>query len=178
MKRIVFLIFIILLTNVVVAQGNFNVIVDIPKSYSILKPGDEIIASIKLINLGGTKREDVTLECWVSEPGGSKILKRTETVAVETQANFVRGFNLPKDIEPGTYKFSAKITYSNGNHATGEHSFQVVEKKLNTNNYYIIIGSVILLVIIIIVLIKSKPIIEKLKIRHEVAKIVKERMKE
>ena len=175
MKRLAFFLTLMLLSELALAE-NFNVIVDIPKSYSTLAPGEEIIASIKLLNLGATRREDVTLECWVEDAEGREILKKTETVAVETQANFVRWFDLPKDIKPGTYKFYAKITYVDGKFAIGEHSFQVVEKEPISKIYYaaIAVGS---LVAIIVFLSRSKPLIERIEIRLKVRKIVRERMK-
>ena len=91
-------------------------------------------------------------------------------------ANFVRGFDLPSDLNPGTYKFYAKVTYADGSFSIGEHSFRVI--KNDVLFYYTIGISIVVLVIIILLFIKSKSLIEKLKIKREVAKIVKERMKE
>jgi len=107
-------------------------------------------------------------------------LKKRETVAVETQANFIRTFDIPEDVEPGTFNIFAKIIYANGKLAVSEHSFEVTEVKkhqnLTTILYY---GFTVMWVygLIFILIFKSRPAINRYKVRSRVARIVKKRLK-
>ena len=160
----------------IIENSLFDIVVDIPQGYREVEPGEELLSSIKLINLGSAGRVDVFLDYWIVNSKEDIVLKKTETVAVETQANFVRSFDIPDDLPSGDYKLYAKITYADGRFADGEHSFKIVESGIDvdTEIYYAAI-SILSLAIVIILLIKSKPLIEKMKIRAKVAKIVKKR---
>jgi len=95
-------------------------------------------------------------------------------MAVQTQASFVRTFNIPKDARHGKYKINAKMRYGSGEEATANNSFEITEKKTDNRIYYAIIG-VIGLVILVYLGFKSKPLIERIRIRVEVSRIVRNR---
>ncbi|MBW2989579.1 hypothetical protein KY358_04660, partial [Candidatus Woesearchaeota archaeon] len=107
------------------ADPLFDIQIYIPDRYTEILPGSELLASIRLVNLGGTRRVDVTLDYWIEGPDGRLILEKKETVAVETQANFVRAFDIPKSSSPGKYILYSRITYAGGLEASAEHSFDV-----------------------------------------------------
>ena len=120
---------------VVIKFSLFDIIITIPDKYKIVHPGDELLASIKLINLGSAGRVDVFLDYWITDLQNNTVLKRKETVAVETQANFVRTFDIPKDIDSGKYNLYAKITYADGKLAIANHSFEVEKKQIDKRIY-------------------------------------------
>lgn len=161
-------------TRDVIEKSLFDIVVDIPKSYRTLNPGDELLSSIKLINLGCSGRVDVFLDYWIVDSQENVVVKKTETVAVETQANFVRSFDLPENVSPGDYKLYAKITYADGKFADGEHSFVIEEKEMDIpkQTLYVVI-ILIVLGIMVLVLTRSKPLIEKMQVKIRVARIVK-----
>ena len=99
-------------------------------------------------------------------------------MAVQTQASFVRNFNIPKDIESGKYKLNVKMDYGDGEELVAETSFDVVEKQIDNSMYYIIaIVTVLILVLIILIFYykKLRALFERLQIRLKVKRIIKER---
>lgn len=150
--------------------------VDIPKEYQQLYSGEDVLASIKLINHGSKGRVDVHLETWIENDQKEIMVKNKETVAVETQANFVRTMTVP-DSPPGEYSAYAQITYADGKSAQAHQEFIVAKKELF--NKYVIYGSiaVILLAIIITIIsvLKSKGVFKRAAIRSRVDRIVKRR---
>src|SRR3989344_6316077 len=104
------LIIIFLLIAQVDAQESFNLRIDVPAG-KVLQ-GEPLVMNIKLVNLGSTSREDVILEYWVVDNASKLVYSNKETVAVETQANFVKTIAL--DSKPGSYQAGAKILYSDG----------------------------------------------------------------
>jgi len=162
----------------IINNSLFDIIVTIPSDYKIVNPGDQLLATIKLVNLGSAGRIDVSLDYWIADAEQNIILKNKETVAIETQASFVRTFDIPTNAKPGKYSLNAKLTYSETKEATADNSFEIAEKQvdnpIDNRLYYVLIG-VIVLVILIYIAFKSKPLIEKLRIRAEVSRIVKNR---
>jgi hypothetical protein len=156
----------------------FDIIVTIPSDYKIVNPGDQLLATIKLVNLASAGRIDVSLDYWITDVEQNIISKNKETVAIETQASFVRTFDIPMNAKPGKYYLNAKLTYSETGEATADNSFEIAEKQIDNpiDNllYYLIIG-IIVLAILIYIAFKSKPLIEKLRIRAEVSRIVRNR---
>ena len=97
--------------QVVIKFSLFDIQVEIPEEYKTVSPGEELLALIKLINVGSGGRIDIFLSYWITNQAGNTILEEKETVAVETQNNFVRKFYLPKDIPAGQYALHAKVSY-------------------------------------------------------------------
>ncbi len=160
--------------QIVIKFSLFDIQITIPDDYKIINPGDELLASIKLVNLGSAGRVDVFLDYWITDPGKNTILRKKETVAVETQANFVKTFDIPKDVSVGKYTLYAKITYADGKEAGADHSFEVVKKQIDKRIYY---GFAILfsLIILVYVIYKSKPLVKKMQIDAKVWRIVKKK---
>ena len=160
--------------QIIIKFSLFDIFIEIPDTYKIINPGDELLTSIKLVNLGSAGRIDVFLDYWITDPGKNTVLRKKETVAVETQASFVRTFDVPKDVPVGKYTLYAKITYADGKEASAEHSFDVVKKQIDKRIYY---GFAILfsLIILVFVIYKSKPLVKKMQIDAKVWRIVKKK---
>tara|TARA_Y100000310_G_C20516636_1_gene731511 strand:- start:309 stop:866 length:558 start_codon:yes stop_codon:yes gene_type:complete len=182
MKKILLLVLLLLLSSVS-AQDSlddsllFDIQVEILDDYKIISPGEEVISSIKLVNLGSSQRADVFLEYWISDLDQNIILIKTETIAIETQTNLVRSFDIPEDIEEGKYNLYAKITYGSNEEAIAYHSFEVIE---GLTNYKLVYYSLFLLLVFLFITIfgiKSKTLIRKIIIRIKVWQIVRNRFK-
>ena len=143
----IFIFTIIVIINSAMAQ-EFNFKVDLPPEFHSVMPGDKIFANVQLSNLGSTGRVDVVLDYWVSMPNNTAILSSSETVAVETQANFVKTVQLPANLPPGAYVLHAKITSSDRIEATAYQGFNVGGKPNNMTKIYV--GSAVLIIISII----------------------------
>lgn len=155
-----------------------DIVITIPDSYSKIEPGEELLASIKLLNIGSKRRIDVILNYEIKN-NGETLIEKSETVAVETQANFVRTFDIPKDAPEGAYKLYAKLIYSDGTEASAESSFQVISKKQEKLKYYAFASiAAVFAMIVYFAAFKSKDILEKIKLRMKVHKIVKKRIGE
>lgn len=165
-KKLIFVVILFLLIGVIVgvfqdrfkkitayAVGNqntlFNVGIDIPSSYREIERGKSLLTTIKLVNLGAEERADVFLDYSIKDDQGRTVLTQSETLAVETQSNIVRSFNLPDNIPNGYYEINAKLRY-NEKEATSKSSFKVVKSKALIPNYLYVIFSTFALTILII----------------------------
>lgn len=165
----------------VIKNSLFDIIVDVPANYRQVAPGGELLTSIKLINVGSAGRVDVFLDYQIIGPENKVVLKKRETVAVETQANFVRTFDIPSDAKPGAYKIFVRNTYAEGKIADSEYSFTVINNKgLNTVIYYSAAGLLMALVSIFIIF-KYTPVISRIhdmQMRTRIKSIVRRRLKQ
>ena len=161
--------------QIVIKLSLFDIDVEIPNDYKEVIPGDELLSSIKLINLGSGGRVDVFLDYEITDENENVILTKKETVAVETQANFVRIFDIPENAPIGKYTLHARITYADGKFAEGEGFFEVVNNKSDYKSIIYTIFIILILGGLIFLGIKSKTIIEKIKMRHKIHKFVQEK---
>lgn len=76
-----------------------------------IAPGELLPISIKLSNFGGGKRVDVIITYGIFNSKGEQIYTTSETVAVETTANFVKTIQIPFEATPGKYIAKASIVY-------------------------------------------------------------------
>ncbi len=155
----------------------FDIKVIIPDKYLTVFPGEDVLATIQLVNLGGAGRVDIFLDYWIVDTATETtlLLEQKETTAVETQAHFVRAFPVPWDTASGDYTLYAQITYADGKTASAKHSFSVLQKlgdKLLRIILFIIIAGFFLYLII-----KQSMFFRKLWVKHVVHRIVKKRMR-
>lgn len=168
----------IFLMEIVFVQSASNLEVSIHNNYKEVSAGNDIWFTIKIANLEDTGRVDISLNYWISDDKNSIIAENKETMAVQTQASFVRTFNIPKDAESGKYKLNVKMDYGDNKEVVAETSFNVVEKQIDNRMYYIIaIVTVLILVLIILIFSykKLRALFEKLQIKIKVGKIIKKR---
>jgi len=140
--------------QVVIKFSLFDIQVDIPEDYKEISPGDELLTSIKLINVGSEGRIDIFLDYWITDEDNNVLLSEKETVAVETQNNFIRSFIIPDDAHKGKHTFHAKLSYP-GLELEPEYatSFEVVAG-LRTKLVYL--ASLLLLIIVGFFLMKAR----------------------
>ena len=188
------LLLIILLTGIVFAQESLGIVpylldvkMEIPKNYKMVSPGEELLVSIKLINMGSNERVDVFLDYWITDSEqywnvseDSSIPRKQETVAVETQLGLVRDFYIPKNTKPGRYYLYLRVTYADGQKATAKDIFEVIETpvvgKTGNEQIYYWIAYLSAFIIIVGFIVKERILIKKIKIRVKVRKIVKKRL--
>ena len=162
--------------STVLAQS-VDLTIEIPDQYKVVQPGDELLTSIRFVNLASVGRVDVIVHYWITDESGKIILEKRETVAVETQANFVRSFDLPADTKSGNYQIFAKLSFFDGQETVADHSFTVkqeITKKLDQRIIYGFLGLLVLLLLVYIAL-KSKPLVKKVQIKAKVWRIVKKK---
>lgn len=168
----------IFLMEIVFVQGISNLELSVHDNYKEILPGNDVWFSIKIANLGNMGRADVSLHYWVSDDNDNIIAENKETTAVQTQASFVRNFNIPMNAEPGKYMLNIKMDYGGGEEVVANTSFNVVEKKINKQMYYIIAVAAVLILALIIFIFSYKKLkakFERLQVKIKVRKIIENR---
>ncbi len=160
--------------QVTVMNSLFDIIVTIPNLYREVAPGSELLASVKLINVGSKGRLDVFLDYWILNDKDEKILSKRETVAVETQANFVRTFDIPENAAAGMHRLYARVTYGDGKIADSDFSFHVTGGK-SRGMLIVIAGTALAVLLLAGALFSSREKIEEMKIRRRVRSIIRRR---
>ena len=147
----------------VAAVPLFDIYTEIPESYQTVQAGKDVLASIRLVNVGSAGRIDVYLDYVIKDEQGKTLLTKLETVAVETQATFVRSFYIPPHTKPGRYTLETKLVYFDGHQAASAATFIIVESpmaispKADGNLYqdiFYILASLLLLDLLALVTIK------------------------
>ena len=168
----------IFLIEIVFVQGASNLEVNIHDNYKEVLAGNDIWFTIKIANLEDTGKVDISLNYWISDDKNSIIAENKETMAVQTQASFVRTFNIPKDTKLGRYKLNVKMDYGDGKEIIADTSFNVIEKQIDNRTYYIIAVLIVFILVLIVLIFsykKLRVLFEKLQIKIKVGKIVKKR---
>jgi len=126
----------------------FDIKATIPRQFRTVSPGEDFIAEVSLYSLGKLGRVDTEIEYrLVEEETGEVIITETETIAIETQAGFIKTFEIPKDIQLGHYIFYVKATYE-GKVASSTAEFQIKDSStlnLVFGRYFGLTISIILL---------------------------------
>jgi uncharacterized membrane protein len=165
----------VLSSHIVSAVQPFNIEIELPDSYRNVNPGSEVWFTIKLLNLDNLQRMDVTLSYDIVNSGSKSIIHNSKTVAIETQASFVASLKIPDNTPPGDYAIDLVVNSTLGeSHARA--ALKVSNPETNWTIYYIA-AAIVGIVLIVFLIIKSKPLIEKIKLKMKVDKIVRDKMK-
>jgi len=90
----------------------FDVGLKIPKQFKNIKPGEDFLVLVDIFNLGdGEVGRDVVLEFSIKDSEGKTVLKKENSVAIETSVSHSELITLPGDIEIGMYVVYVKVLY-------------------------------------------------------------------
>lgn len=128
----------------------FDIAVAIPKAYTIIAPGGELLANVKLTNLGSEGRVDVFIDYDILDADHAELQHKSETVAVETQSSFVKTFNIPATAPEGAYRLRAKVTYADGKTAAGEESFTIASSAIPLSPELMLVIIAIIFVVLVL----------------------------
>ncbi|MBR9706427.1 hypothetical protein GOV14_05305 [Candidatus Pacearchaeota archaeon] len=163
------------------SQEAFNLEVDLPKQYQKVPAGEDIWFTTKVLNLANKKRIDVTLKYEIYNSTNNVVISKTETVAIETQASFVGKLRISEDIKPGNYILKITLLTSTKDYET-QASFRIIKNNdtqplLSTRSIFITLLIFITVAVLLILAIKSKLIIERLKIKFKIKDIIQKKVK-
>lgn len=138
-RKLKLLAFICLVLEIIVIGFNLQALAAEPKIGEVktkgegliskVAPGEFLPISVRLVNFGGGRRVDVTINYQILDSNDVVVLTETETVAVETTASFVKIIQIPNDLPPGKYTASSDITYETQEvPATSKFQFTVERK--------------------------------------------------
>ncbi len=114
----------------------FDVDILILEEYKKVLPGENVSFSVSLYNVKRTGEVDVDVEYLVKDLNDSVILSDSETVAVETDKNYIKKILIPLSMEPGKYvlyarvKYDSSVTISSGSFEVTEFYFPTVHPTL------------------------------------------------
>jgi hypothetical protein len=91
-------------------EALLDVSMEILNKGRVLDPGAELSLKISAFNFGD-RRADIGLKYVIMDEMGVILSSQTESLAVETQASFIRNLPLPHGIEPGRYLISVTAGY-------------------------------------------------------------------
>ncbi len=96
------------------APGNngtlFDVVVQIPAQFKTIPPGEDVVASVKLINFGRAGQPvDVRVEYTITDAEGNMVTQSSETVAVATQLSLLKTFSTRPTAPEGQYTIMVRV---------------------------------------------------------------------
>lgn len=112
-------------------------------SSSKVAPGELLPVSVQLSNFGGTARADVLVQYSILNSTGAEIYTATETVAVETSANFIKSIQIPDNTASGSYTVTTSVIYPGQvAPATTRFPFTVEKKVFDVflSDFYLYVG--------------------------------------
>ncbi len=155
---------ILVLIEVESKEPLFDVKAKILEDYLKIYPGEELLVEISLFNLQRVGLVDVLLNYEIRDFDGKKILESSETVAVETQTNFLRKFVLPEDVEAGSYVFYVSAIYD-GQKGSSSDNFKIRKRSLALFIFLILIIIFSIMAFILFILYnKSKKFRKKIEL--------------
>ena len=116
-------------------------------------PGEELLANIKLFNLGTEEEVEVSLDYSIRDEDGNVILSENETITVKTEISFPKIFKTPRDASTGDYLLYVRANY-NTQLASASVWFKIIPKTFFEKilPYLIIIVTLFIITILIILL--------------------------
>lgn len=84
--------------------------VRIPDQFKTINPGDELIASINLINFGRAGSPvDVGVEYTITDANDKIVVQKSETVAVATRLSLLKSFKINPTAREGLYTLTIRV---------------------------------------------------------------------
>ncbi len=129
-------------------RGLFDVRVEIPKEFLTVKKGSDLPININLYNLGDIGRIDANITYVIKNDANKEVATSQETLAVETQASFIKTLAIPSSIPDGNYIVYVRADYQDT--SAGASAFFTVKSSSETlsQNIFIFLGGALLLLII------------------------------
>lgn len=113
------------LLNLPEGASLLDVLVRIPDQFKKIAPGDDVVASIQLINFGSSGNAvDVPVQYTIEDQDGNIIAQSSETVAVATRLSLIKTFHTNANLPSGTYKLTVRVP-SKGVIATSADTYEI-----------------------------------------------------
>jgi hypothetical protein len=168
------------------AKDNYyiNLEVEIPTDQQDVLENTELWFTTKILVFNNEERRDIQLTYIVLDEKRREITKKTETVAIETQASFVGSVLIPEGTKESSYTLQIQVIDPSGELIFTEKDFNVIKEtnfleeiKKNLGFYITLITLIILGIIFLTLKNKIKEIFEKIKSKRKIEKIIKSKVK-
>jgi hypothetical protein len=106
-------------------------LLEIPDKYKVVAPGETLVAETKLYQFAFDNKNDIILDYQIQDSDSQTVLKKSETVAIQTQASFLKTFNLPDNLPTGRYILKCLIQSLDHAHLTSASTtFEIAKSGL------------------------------------------------
>ncbi len=136
----------------------FDVNIEIQNKPKELLPGDNLLLSVKILDLGDIRKVDAKLFYEIKDTDGKIIMVDEEAIMIETQTEFIKNLNLPKSMLEGQYIVSLRVMYQEEPAVAGEWFIVIAPK---TKNKFSLISIIIAALVIIVILNVLRKIIKR-----------------
>ena len=129
------------------ADALFDIKIEIPEEFRIIKPGDVIPAAVSIFNIRGPEPVNVEITYQIRDFENEILLENREIFTVKGEKNFIRNFKIPNNAKEGKYVLYATIVYD------GKTASSTAQFIIGTNlirNLMIFLFIIILMIILII----------------------------
>jgi hypothetical protein len=92
-----------------------------------VKPGENIVFTVRLFNMGNSPRYDVAISASVFDKNNIQIAKKEDTFAVEKRTTETMQIQIPTNAKPGAYSVRSVATYQQGK-ASSSFEFTVYQE--------------------------------------------------
>ena len=124
---------------------------EIESSYKKVIPGGNVLAQIRIFNMGGEGRKDIHIDYIIKGYSGKELVRETESLAIETQVTFLKEIKIPDDAKDESYILYVKVTYE-GKVASASDNFNVISSKVTSKEKIYIVIIIILAVILSLII--------------------------
>ena len=124
---------------------------EIESSYKKVIPGGNVLAQIRIFNMGGEGRKDIHIDYIIKGYSGKELVRETESLAIETQVTFLKEIKIPDDAKDESYILYVKVTYE-GKVASSSDNFEIVASKVTSKEKIYIVIIIILAVILSLII--------------------------
>jgi len=102
----------------------FDTNLNIKSMYKRVNQGDELLVGIKVYNLQGNRPTSINMEYNIKDLESNTVVTESESVVVATQADFLKSFTIPSNLQPGVYIFNVNTKYGSSV-GTSSYLFEV-----------------------------------------------------
>lgn len=130
----------------------FDVKIDILDKYLKVRPGEDLFATIIILNLGAEGEVDTNVTYHIRDEEDNLILESQELVNVGSQSSLSKKFRIPGDAKLGKHVLYVSVEYD-GKIGSASQWFEVVEGKTVLELW---ISVLVILIIVILIIIFGK----------------------
>lgn len=126
----------------------FDVGTSVSPQFSVVVPGDRVVADLQLYNLGSLS-DEVNLSYGVIDMNGTRFSLDSQIVSVANKISFTKEIYLPKTIPEGDYVFYASVR-NGDSFGLSSFLFTISKHKSSSKDYsfFIVLGIVFILLVL------------------------------
>lgn len=126
----------------------FDVILTIPPELKVIAPGKNIIANLKITDIGNAGLVNVTIKTVIKDFEGNIIAEKQEIISINQILEFNQTLEIPSNTKAGKYILYSIVTYDEKS-ATSSQEFEITGR--SSWEMFALIGLIVLAILIMII---------------------------